>query len=73
QHVQLDPPRRRQRFNIHGDLENYSDVLMLSIFSPFTIGRVVNELDLLFDDDDIESYGSYLTDDDDFRFAYEHD
>ncbi|CAM4884408.1 unnamed protein product [Rotaria socialis] len=73
QHVQLDPPRRRQRLNIHGDLENYSDVLMLSIFSPFTVGRVFDELDILFDDDDIESYGSYLTDDDDFRFAYEHD
>ncbi|CAF0857297.1 unnamed protein product [Rotaria sordida] len=74
QHVQLDPPRRRQRFNIHGDLENFSDVLMLSIFSPFSVGRVFDEFDLLFDDDDdIESFGSYLTDDDDFRFAYEHD
>ncbi len=29
--------------------------------------------DFLFDDDDIESYGSYLTDDDDFRFTDDHD
>jgi hypothetical protein len=37
------------------------------------IFSIVFRLDFLFDDDDIESYGSYFTDEDDFRLADEHD
>ncbi|CAF1221908.1 unnamed protein product [Rotaria sordida] len=72
QPVQLGPPRRRQRINAQGELENFSDVFMLSVFSNEDFGRFFDEYDFLFDDDD-ESHGSYLTDDDDFRLADEHD
>ncbi|CAF3427802.1 unnamed protein product [Rotaria sp. Silwood1] len=72
QPVQLGPPRRRQRINAHGELENFSDVFMLSVFSNDDIDRFFDEYDFLFDDDD-ESHGSYLTDDDDFRLVDEHD
>ena len=72
QHVQLGPPRRRQRLNTRGELENFSDILMVSIFSPVDVGRFFDELDFLFDDDDIESHGSYFTDEDDFRLGDEH-
>jgi hypothetical protein len=45
---------------------------MVSIFSPVDVGRFFEELDFLFDDDDIESHGSYFTDEDDFRLGDEH-
>ncbi|CAF4547066.1 unnamed protein product, partial [Rotaria sp. Silwood2] len=73
QPVRLGPPRRRQRINAHGELENFSDVFMLSVFSNEDIGRFFDEYDFLFDDDDDESHGSYLTDEDDFRLVDEHD
>ncbi|CAF3536817.1 unnamed protein product [Rotaria socialis] len=74
QPVQLGPPRRRQRMNARGELENFSDVFMLSILSNEDFGRLFEEYDFLFDDDDDdESHGSYFTDDDDFRLADEHD
>ncbi|UJR23235.1 hypothetical protein I4U23_026255 [Adineta vaga] len=75
QPVQLGPPRRRQRINARGELENFSDVLMVSVFSNEDFGRFFDEYDFLFDDDDDEdvSHGSDLTDEDDFRFADEHD
>ncbi|CAF1024484.1 unnamed protein product [Adineta steineri] len=73
QYVQLGPPRRRQRMNIRGELENFSDVFMISVFSPIDVGRFFDEFDHLFDDDDIESFISYLTDDEDFRFVNEND
>jgi len=72
QHVELGPPHRRQRLNAHGELENFSDILMLSLYSPVDVGGFFDEFDFLFDDDDIESFGSYLTDDD-LRFADDHD
>jgi len=43
QYVQLGPPRRRQRLNTHGELESFSDVLMVSIFSPVDVGRFFDE------------------------------
>lgn len=40
QRVELGPPnRRRQRFN----LENISDVFLLSLFSPVDVGRFFDE------------------------------
>lgn len=35
---------------------------------------IQSRFDFLFDDDndEIESYGSYLTDDEDFRFPFDH-
>lgn len=41
--VQLPPPRRRVRLNERGELENYSDVLMASIFANEDIGRYFDE------------------------------
>lgn len=74
QHVELGPPhRRRQRLNLRGDLENLSDVFLLSLFSPVDVGRFFDEFDFLFDDDEIESYESYFTDEDELRFVDEHD
>ncbi|CAF1060676.1 unnamed protein product [Adineta steineri] len=74
QPVQLGPPRRRQRINARGELENFSDVLMVSVFSNEDFGRFFDEYDFLFDDDDDDvSRGSEVTDEDDFRFADEHD
>jgi hypothetical protein len=43
QHVELGPPRRRQRLDARGELENFSDVLMLSLFSPVDVGRFFDE------------------------------
>lgn len=44
QHVELGPPhRRRQRLNLRGDLENLSDVFLLSLFSPVDVGRFFDE------------------------------
>jgi hypothetical protein len=46
---------------------------MVSLFSPVDVGRIFDELDFLFDDDDdIESHESYFTDEDDYRFGDEH-
>ena len=42
-HVQLDPPRRRRRLNGQGELENFSDVFMLSIVSSTDFGRLFEE------------------------------
>ncbi len=44
-------------------------LIALKNYIVFSILR----FDYLFDDDDIESYGSYLTDEDEFRFADEPD
>ena len=41
--VQLGPPRRRQRLNARGELENFSDVLMVSVFSNEDFGRFFDE------------------------------
>ena len=41
--VELGPPRRRQRINAHGELENYSDVFMMSVFSNEDYGRFFDE------------------------------
>lgn len=72
QTVQLGPPRRRQRLNARGELENFSDVLMVSVFSNENFGRFFDEYDFLFDDDDDESHYSYFTDDDEGRFVEEN-
>lgn len=95
QRVELAPPhRRRQRINLRADLENLSDVFLLSLFSPVDVGRLFDEyvqrendrlhriaflllhlsrLDFLFDDDEIESYESYFTDEDELRLVDDHD
>jgi len=94
QHVELGPPhRRRQRLNLRGDLENLSDVFLLSLFSPVDVGRlfdeyehisngillekyvnsIISRFDFLFDDDEIDSYESYFTDEDELQFVDEHD
>jgi len=44
---------------------------MLEVFSNEEFVRFFDEYDFLFDDDD-ESHGSELTDEDDFRFIVEH-
>jgi E3 ubiquitin-protein ligase makorin len=71
QPVELGPPRRRQRMNAEGELENFSDLLMVSVFSNEDFGRFFDEYDFLFDDED-GSHGSESTDEDDFHFADEH-
>jgi hypothetical protein len=43
QPINLGPPRRRQRMNARGELENYSDVFMVSVFSNEDIGRFFDE------------------------------
>jgi hypothetical protein len=43
QPVQLGPPRRRQRINADGELENFSDVLMVSVFSNEEFGQFFDE------------------------------
>ncbi len=43
QPVELGPPRRRQRLNIRGELENFSDIFMLSVLSPVDFGRFFDE------------------------------
>jgi hypothetical protein len=43
QAVQLAAPRRRQRLNARGELENYSDVFMVPVFSQEDYGRLFNE------------------------------
>ncbi|CAF0869015.1 unnamed protein product [Didymodactylos carnosus] len=50
--VTLAPPRRRRRLNARGELENFSDVLMVSVFSHEDFGRIFDEYDFLFDDED---------------------
>jgi len=73
QPVQLGPPRRRQRLNARGELENFSDAFIFSVFSHEDLGHIYEEFDFLFDDEDDESHGSELTDEDEFRFGDEHD
>ena len=88
QAVQLGPPRRRQRMNAHGELENFSNIMLASAFLNEDFSQLFNEYvarsllsllnlfsryDFLFDDEDGESFGSYLTDDDELRFADEND
>ena len=49
--VELGPPRRRQRINARGELENFSDVFMVSVFSDEDFGRFFDEyvvVDLVF-------------------------
>lgn len=41
--VELGPPRRRQRINARGELENFSDVFMVSVFSNEDFGRFFDE------------------------------
>ncbi|UJR25696.1 hypothetical protein I4U23_007047 [Adineta vaga] len=73
-YVQLAPPRRRRRSNTQLEFENLADIFMVSILSTVDVGRFFDELDYLFnDDDDMESYGSYLTDEDEFRLVEGHD
>jgi len=57
------------------DVERFFDEYVLKKKKFFFILFIFYfiRLDFLFDDDDIESYGSYFTDEDDFRFADEHD
>jgi hypothetical protein len=43
QPINLGPPRRRQRMNARGELENFSDVFMVSVFSNEDIGRFFDE------------------------------
>jgi hypothetical protein len=43
QHVELGPPRHRQRLNARGELENFSDVLMESLFSSVDVERFFDE------------------------------
>jgi hypothetical protein len=43
QPVELGPPRRRQRMNAEGELENFSDLLMVSVFSNEDFGRFFDE------------------------------
>ena len=43
QPIQLGPPRRRQRINARGELENFSDLLMASVFSHEDFGRFFDE------------------------------
>jgi E3 ubiquitin-protein ligase makorin len=70
--VELGPPRRRQRINARGELENFSDVFMLSVFSNEDYGRFFDEYDFLFDDEDDESHHSDLTDEEELRFVDEN-
>jgi hypothetical protein len=41
--VELGPPRRRQRVNARGELENFSDVMMVSFLSSEEFGRFFDE------------------------------
>jgi hypothetical protein len=43
QPIQLGPPRRRQRINARGELENFSDVFMVSVFSNEDFSRFFDE------------------------------
>lgn len=43
QSVELGPPRRRQRINARGELENFSDVFMVSVFGDENLDRFFDE------------------------------
>ncbi|CAF1299647.1 unnamed protein product, partial [Didymodactylos carnosus] len=60
--ITLAPPRRRRRLNARGELENFSDVLMVSVFSHEDFGRIFDEYDFLFDDGEDDDSDDNLSD-----------
>jgi len=43
--VQLNPPHRRTRINAQGELENFTEILMASVFANEGFGRFFDEYD----------------------------